>query len=927
MRWKGQFSRQARGPPEKQNAHQGMGNRRGISLVRDNSNVTRPAFSRKSIFRFRHVLENTARGSCCLEAEVSPLDLEQIRAQNRIEDVVAESFPLKKIGTHYIGAEHDSFVIFPNTGSYFWYSRGEYGDVFDFVGRYKLSYGASWNPRDVSMFLEAVRYLAQRAGLPVAENANFKKSPTWAERQLVARLNDALLNYPPALTYVTRKRGWKIETVKAASLGYMPRDKQSLIKDLALSDKWRSVIERFPADMIVYVHVEKGRLTYLSGRSIEAKRHYNPPHELIGERQSYFNYCYSPDAEQVVLVEGPADAITLAEWHIPAVALMGLDASKELLTKLRQARYVFVALDNEDKTKGSSDKIARELRRNAYIPEMPVGVKDFNQWLVERRPTAQDVRNVLNLSTSWLMHEVQKVAHLEGLAREQSIRELFLYAPELDDLELVQFRHTMAKIGIRGSSFSVLLKASKSRKHELSSAGTALLADDIPLLSPALGFYGDMAMVTVALTERTRDNRLVHWPYLLTNQRQLVRLTHEQIVSLNGREVALRAIPEGCAFLMRWRYSSIQKFLKGETVSPSAVFQRLHSLYTRYVDFRSPADSQILTLWVIGTYFYTMFPAYPYIALTGPKNSGKSTVLQVTQPLAFNMITTSDPSGPSLFRLIHQTNCTVGIDEAERYHSSQDPRMQQIRQLLNSGYKPGMPAIRVTGDDMKPQAFDVYSPKIIAAIAGLEDILASRCIPIPMRRTDQNLPRFPPAFDGAEIRHQLYILALTYHQEVYRNYFERPELHRLTNRSSELWSPLVSIAALIEEQARPLGLLDAIRKAAQNDGQLSDGKALNPREEALLQALEVMTRSAKEQDYIWLKACDVRQQVGQLSGDPADTIGSAQWIGHLMNRFQLTDRKRRKPYAGGQMYAIAREEVIDMMRRYDVAMIEKELNS
>jgi hypothetical protein len=52
-----------------------------------------------------------------------------------------------------------------------------------------------------------------------------------------------------------------------------------------------------------------------------------------------------------------------------------------------------------------------------------------------------------------------------------------------------------------------------------------------------------------------------------------------------------------------------------------------------------------------------------------------------------------------MFRLIHHTSCTVGIDEAERYHNPRDPGMQQIRQLLNSGYKQGMPAIRITGDD------------------------------------------------------------------------------------------------------------------------------------------------------------------------------------------------------------------------------------
>ena len=75
---------------------------------------------------------------------------------------------------------------------------------------------------------------------------------------------------------------------------------------------------------------------------------------------------------------------------------------------------------------------------------------------------------------------------------------------------------------------------------------------------------------------------------------------------------------------------------------------------------------------------------------------------------------------------------------------------------------------------MKPQAFDVYSPKILAAIAGLEDILASRCILIPMRRTDRKMPFIPPDFDGATIRHQLYVLALTHFQPVYRQLLRAP---------------------------------------------------------------------------------------------------------------------------------------------------------
>jgi hypothetical protein len=202
---------------------------------------------------------------------------------------------------------------------------------------------------------------------------------------------------------------------------------------------------------------------------------------------------------------------------------------------------------------------------------------------------------------------------------------------------------------------------------------------------------------------------------------------------------------------------------------------------------------------------------------------------------------------------------------------------------------------------------------------GLEDILASRCIAIPMRRTTRKMPSFPPDFDGAALRHQLYTLALTHFQAVYTNYFERPELHKLHNRSGELWSPLVALAALFEEQGSVVGLLDAISNAAEWDEQISEGKSLSEREEAVLQALEIMTRNQPE----WIKATDLREQVRDLLGYTKEQMGHAQWIGHILNRVQLVNRNHRKAYAGGQMYSIKREDVLDMMLRYDARVIER----
>ncbi len=848
-------------------------------------------------------------------------DLEQIRARSLIEDVVSEKFALKKSGSRYIGVEHDSLVVIPHTGFYFWNSLGDHCDVFDFVGRHILGDG-SWNNHNPDQFMESVRWLAQRAKVPFETSSDFRRSAAWAERQLVQRLHETLLNTPHALAYVTQQRGWQLTTIKAVRLGYMPEDKPGLIADLDLPERWRIVILRFPPDMIVYVHLQGGCLNYLSGRAIAEKRHYNPPREILGERQPYTNYLYNPQADQVVLVEGQADAISFAEWGIPALALGGMTVSDDLLAMLKKHKRVFVALDNTNDAREQSTHIARKLGNRAYLPELPEGVKDANEWLAAHHATAEDAAAMLNQSKSWLTVEGERVKRLDGIAREDAIRHLFDYAGDLDEFRLAQFKEMMAELGMKARTFNDLLKTTQShRSSDGENEGVLeVFNESIPVLSPAQGFRRNLAIVTVSLRERTKNNRLNVQPYLITSTHEMRRLSDEQILKVEGQEIALRVLPEGSEFLMRWRYRDIQRFLNGETTPPSEVFDRVHSLFTTHVDFGSPVESQVLALWTIGTYFYTMFPAYPYVALNGPKNSGKSTVLRVLQPIAFNMITTSDPTGPAMFRLIHYASCTVGIDEAERYHNPRDPGMQQIRQLLNSGYKQGMPAIRLIGEDMKPQAFDVYSPKILASIAGLEDVLASRCIIVPMRRADRQMPLLRPDFDGAEIRHLLYSLALTHVSSIYRNYFERPELHTLHNRSGELWSPLVALAAFFEEEGGVTGLLHGVSEAASWDEQISEGKALSDREEAVLQALEILTRD--QLCDVWLKASVLREQVATLLGQPVEQLGHSQWIAHILNRLHLLDNRGRKRLMDGMVYAVQRSVVLDMMERYNVSAIQ-----
>ncbi|MCI0555028.1 MAG: CHC2 zinc finger domain-containing protein, partial [Anaerolineae bacterium] len=71
------------------------------------------------------------------------IDLDEIRSSNPIEAIISEKYKLKKATRNFKAEEHDSLVVFPATQSYYWFSRDEGGDVFDWVGREVLGYGSA----------------------------------------------------------------------------------------------------------------------------------------------------------------------------------------------------------------------------------------------------------------------------------------------------------------------------------------------------------------------------------------------------------------------------------------------------------------------------------------------------------------------------------------------------------------------------------------------------------------------------------------------------------------------------------------------------------------------------------------------------------------------------------------------------------------
>lgn len=212
--------------------------------------------------------------------------------------------------------------------------------------------------------------------------------------------------------------------------------------------------------------------------------------------------------------------------------------------------------------------------------------------------------------------------------------------------------------------------------------------------------------------------------FLITSDRKAI-LANEEILKDLGWRLAYKPLQ----FENRWSLEDVRAWLNGslQAPKPKEVLEALLEAWKTYIDFEDPREYLYRALWDIGSYFFHLFASYPYEYLGGVKRSGKTKALMLHKALAFNAVLSNNMSTASLYRLIQNARCTLLIDESEKLATPE--RAQEFRSILLAGYKSGERVYRVeknAKERLVPEAFDVYSPKALANIGGLEDVLEDR---------------------------------------------------------------------------------------------------------------------------------------------------------------------------------------------------------
>jgi len=308
--------------------------------------------------------------------------------------------------------------------------------------------------------------------------------------------------------------------------------------------------------------------------------------------------------------------------------------------------------------------------------------------------------------------------------------------------------------------------------------------------------YGNLAYFVI----RTKDEKII-LPY----DSEQLKENYKMDILLGWEDV-------------RWKTKDITNWInETELIDPKKLYELLDQATKKYIDFSEEYDYVYFNLWNIGTYFYELFDAYPGNDFTGTKRTGKTKNLEFQKYVCFNALMSPDMTASSLFRIIEGTGATMLLDETENFKNKKDESAQLVRRVIMQGMLRGQHVVRSESKDntFLPKTYNIYSPKSMAHISSLDDVMQDRFIKLIMKRTKSKelLNIWPDGKDPAfqQIRNYCYRLFLDFGYEIYDLQKEAQTQCSVSGRELQLWTPILTLALFFEKHGTN-DLLDKIQK-------------------------------------------------------------------------------------------------------------------
>lgn len=172
---------------------------------------------------------------------------------------------------------------------------------------------------------------------------------------------------------------------------------------------------------------------------------------------------------------------------------------------------------------------------------------------------------------------------------------------------------------------------------------------------------------------------------------------------------------------------SINNFIFGEEkkVSLKKCYEDILKNMLYFMDFQDDMMYVSKSCDILSSFFLPIFEAKGRTFDNAEKSSGKTKDAMLYDLQIFNPLMSADITGPSFFRAVESTACSIIIDD---FDAVPEEKKIPLIQLCRTGYKKGQKAVRTSEGKVKlPESYNIFSNMYLNNVGGLDEITADRC--------------------------------------------------------------------------------------------------------------------------------------------------------------------------------------------------------
>ena len=247
--------------------------------------------------------------------------------------------------------------------------------------------------------------------------------------------------------------------------------------------------------------------------------------------------------------------------------------------------------------------------------------------------------------------------------------------------------------------------------------------------------------------------------------------------------------------------TSTLRLVEPQHLTGAALLDAVTTFLSRFIVFPNEHCAPAIALWFAHTHAAANFYVTPRLVISSAEpGSGKTLVIEVGQYLVAKPEMVLHASTAAVFRMV-AANGPISLlwDEVDTiFTNGGGGNNEELRGLLNSGYKRGAYIPRCVGDSHSVQRFPVFSPVVLVGLAGnMPPTITTRAITVHMRRKKRNekAEEFRERIvqrDAEPLRDALSVWIGSIAETIGDAEPEMPP--GVANRSREIWEPLLAIA-------------------------------------------------------------------------------------------------------------------------------------